>query len=224
MAKKYHIPWNKGKKILSPTENQLKYWESKRGKKPNYVFPKGHRPWNKGTKGLMVPVWNKGIPITEEAREKNRLAHLGKKLTEEHKTKISLGNKGNVFSEETRKKMSLAMTGIPHLKARGKLHHNWKGGITPEYKHTNCTVEYKKWRSEVFERDNYTCQKCGATNIYLQAHHIKSWIHYKELRYNINNGLTLCEVCHKLTDNYCGRAVGELTFNSKKYPQRPMPS
>ena len=145
MFKKGHTPYNKGKK-LSLTENYLKYWKSKKGKKPIYVFPKGHKPWNKGTKGLMAPVWNKGIPMTEEAREKNRLAHLGKKLTEEHKTKIGLGNKGNVFSEETRKRMSLGMIGIPHLNARGEKHHNWKGGITPEYKHTNTTVEYKKWR------------------------------------------------------------------------------
>lgn len=57
--------------------------------------------------------------------------------------------------------------------------------------------EYKQWRKAIFERDNYTCTMCGERGGRLNAHHILSWIKYPEHRYNVNNGITLCESCHK---------------------------
>jgi 5-methylcytosine-specific restriction endonuclease McrA len=57
---------------------------------------------------------------------------------------------------------------------------------------------YKKWRSEVYKRDEYTCQwpNCKGTK-HLNAHHIKRWSDYPGLRFNINNGITLCRLHHK---------------------------
>ena len=66
--------------------------------------------------------------------------------------------------------------------------------------------QYRRWRIKVFERDNWTCQFCGlrshiglGKSVYLEAHHIKSWIDYSRLRYKIDNGITLCRECHNLT-------------------------
>lgn len=60
----------------------------------------------------------------------------------------------------------------------------------------HCT-EYKAWRKSVFERDHYTCQVCGARGVKINAHHRKEYAFFPDLRYDLNNGVTLCVPCHK---------------------------
>lgn len=58
-------------------------------------------------------------------------------------------------------------------------------------------LEYKKWRLAVFERDCFTCQSCGKSGGKLNAHHIERYRSNIERRTDINNGITLCEKCHR---------------------------
>lgn len=114
-------------------------------------------------------------------------------------------------AREIKHKMRLAKLGKkrpPRTWAlKGERHWNWKGGTSRAYKTGYYSAEYKEWRKKVFERDSFTCQECGATG-YVTAHHIKSFANYKELRYELANGVTLCEECHSKTDNYKGRNKG----------------
>ena len=72
---------------------------------------------------------------------------------------------------------------------------NWNGGKQRE-KH-NGSYKYSDWRLQVYERDNFICQNCGQKGGKLNAHHLFKWSKYKSLRYEIWNGITLCEACHK---------------------------
>ena len=63
---------------------------------------------------------------------------------------------------------------------RGEKHHAYKGKLasTKINKRIRQLAEYKEWRMQVFQRDEFSCQSCGDKNtagnyVYLQAHHIK---------------------------------------------------
>ena len=79
---------------------------------------------------------------------------------------------------------------------RGEFHWNWKGGITPKNHAIRQSTEYKDWRKAVYKRDEYECVECGKTGN-LEAHHIKPFSKYPDLRMDIDNGITLCPKCHK---------------------------
>lgn len=118
------------------------------------------------------------------------------------RNKISLSKKGRpsyIRTKETLKKMSNGATGENHW--------NWQGGKTKETLRLRGTYKYREWRSSVFERDNYTCQICGVKGSYLNADHIKPWSKYPDLRFDINNGRTLCLECHYKTDTFGYKAV-----------------
>jgi len=89
---------------------------------------------------------------------------------------------------------------------KGEKSYLWRGGITPKNQKLRNSKKYKEWRLVVFTRDNFTCVGCRKVGVYLEAHHIKSWAKYPKLRYKVNNGITLCKDCHKLTSNYKGKA------------------
>lgn len=114
-----------------------------------------------------------------------------------------------------REKISKARKG----KFCGENSARWQGGKTKISILIRQMIEYKNWREEIFQRDNFTCRFCKKTNCVLNADHIKPFsIILKENKinsiikarnceelWNIENGRTLCVSCHRKTDTFAGR-------------------
>lgn len=78
-------------------------------------------------------------------------------------------------------------------------------GKTAEQRKQRSSLAYRMWRTAVFERDNFTCRQCGTRGGRLNADHIKRFADYPDLRFNLDNGQTLCETCHRATPTYGNR-------------------
>lgn len=74
----------------------------------------------------------------------------------------------------------------------------FNGFSTTEQHMIRNSSEYRNWRKEVYERDDYTCQCCGKRGGNINVHHIENFNENIESRIDINNGITLCVQCHLL--------------------------
>jgi hypothetical protein len=73
----------------------------------------------------------------------------------------------------------------------------WKDFSSSLMRLVTKSPEYQAWRKLVYERDDWTCQHCKKRGGRLHAHHIKPKSQYQELMFDVSNGLTLCETCHR---------------------------
>lgn len=96
--------------------------------------------------------------------------------------------------EERKKKISEALKG----KFIKEKHWNWKIDRSLLKKENRRNdPSYIDWRNRVWSRDNFKCRISNTDcNGRIEAHHILGWSSYPELRYNINNGITLCHAHH----------------------------
>jgi 5-methylcytosine-specific restriction endonuclease McrA len=153
-----------------------------------YKSHAGKETWNKGLKGWRTPEHSQNL----------------------RKAIIQRNKQCRIHPEQAKK------NGMKAIPPSGEKHYRWRGGITPENRKIRNSIKYEQWRTQVFQRDNYTCQKCFKQGSYLQAHHIKPFsvlleealhclplleaydaaLQYLPL-WEVANGKTLCEKCHK---------------------------
>jgi len=163
--------------IMNPQGPQLKGSESTQ-------FKKGFTPWNKGLSGY------KTKPCSEERKIKIGLANSKKRRTEAEKENNRIKHLGIKQSQETIAKR----IANPNMKGEG--HYKWikdRTIISSQQRDRRVVI----WAKNVKERDGYKCRigNCDCSDV-LEAHHILRWRDYPELRYEINNGITLCSFHH----------------------------
>ena len=80
----------------------------------------------------------------------------------------------------------------------GSKNPNWKGGLENRKKKDERNDSmYIEWVRKIKKRDNWGCRINNKDCVgYCIVHHILPWSEYPELRYEINNGITLCQAHH----------------------------
>ena len=98
-------------------------------------------------------------------------------------------------SEEYKEKISLANG--------GENNGMWNPDLSDEERerqryHARRYPGYQSFRKAVYERDNYTCVHCGDdTGGNLVVHHLNGFHWDEDSRTEVDNGVTLCNECHK---------------------------
>ena len=145
------------------------------------------------------PTWNKGKHLTPEWKAKISKANTGRRWSVESNLKRSASQKGKrspvkgmhwKLSPEVRTKMIGRFAGSKHPR--------WIKDRTKLAKHQERNdMAYKEWRKSVCNRDNWKCRIADTNCIgKVVAHHILPWSNFPELRYEVNNGITLCHFHH----------------------------
>jgi len=177
------------------------YWKDKHHSQETKLKIKnsleGNIPWNKGETGI----------YSEETLEKMSKSREGKCCGIDSCWFGVIGKNHPVYgrhhTKEEKEKIRKSKLGDKNP--------SWKGGISTLRNKIRNSDKYKKWRFDVYCRDDFTCQGCGDKGKKLNAHHIKNFskiLQYYEITtleeamlceefWDINNGITLCEKCHK---------------------------
>jgi len=186
-------------------------------------FQEGHKYYPRSIEGILAmkekmsgernPAKRSEVKIKISLKRKGNSGRLGLLHSEKTKKRISEAHKGKkkpwagkFITDEGRRKISENMKG-----ERNRL---WKGGVSSLYAKIRNLFEYRQWRSDIFRRDDFTCQICGIRGGCLEVDHypqmrseiikeyniksIEDALACGEL-WNINNGRTLCKYCHDKT-------------------------
>ena len=107
---------------------------------------------------------------------------------------------GTLYSRSDRGKKN-AINNLPknNLKERNG---NWRGGLTEQNYNWRLahSKEYNKWRKDIITRDK-CCRECESKEK-LEAHHIFEMSDFKDVAFELWNGVTLCRKCHQKTDSW----------------------
>lgn len=116
-------------------------------------------------------------------------------------------------TDEYRQKASLAKLGEKNGMYGVTRENNpmWNPELSDEERNQSRKIlENDIWRKEVFERDDYTCQICkDSRGGKLVAHHLNGYHWDKDNRFNVDNGITICESHHK--EFHCEYGYGNNT-------------
>lgn len=214
----FDMPISEISKLLNRSKQAIIVKANKMGLKHNNNgrFQKGIKPWNTGTKKMTIincKKCEKLFSYPDWANYKFR-EFCSKGCA------TSYREKGVPLPLKDRINMSLAKTGEKEF----------TGFKKPLYKRIRLLPEYVKWRFKIFERDLFTCQNCDTKGVYLEAHHIKSFLKIvleneinslqkakdcKEL-WNLDNGITFCRECHLKIDKNIGKQRRKETWQTQK--------
>lgn len=176
-------------------------------------FKKGSTPWNKGLKTGIAPANKNQVSLTCTNCGNNFSVSQYRKYTAKfcsHSCKASFNMKGEKHPQWKGGKPSCVDCGKELSNYSNKKCSEHKGMTkenNPRWIKDRSQIKLgcrnlhdpltKQWRKEVKNRDNWSCRiadnNCDGK---LEVHHILRWSEFPELRYQPNNGITLCHYHH----------------------------
>ncbi len=191
------IEWKKKK-----SDSIKKYWSLLDEEEKEKIMTKIKKSSHKGKDSILWKWWIKWICSIcgwETARKKS------KKCSDcYHKSQLKNPLKNWKYTHakwkclECSKELSDTYRSLCRVCShKGERSHHWKWGITPENVLIRHSIENKLWKDAILSRDNFTCQKTGKRWGNIEVHHILNFSEYPELRFAIDNGITLSGKSHR---------------------------
>lgn len=179
--------------------------------------------WSDEQKSKYIPYW-KGKKLSSKI--KNKISKTRLQRIKEGKIIPVAGMKGKKHSKETKthlsKKMSLSYeerygdrAELERIKRSLTHKKRFEALGLPHKSNRLIDYNYRKWRKAVLKRDNYECQLCKSKEK-LECDHLKSWVLFPKLRYEVSNGRVLCKTCHTKTPNFGFKALKNLFYEKSK--------
>lgn len=140
-------------------------------------------------RGTVSQPWNKGL----KALENPKLAEVGRKIS---KTKILRGPTPAQLAHLR----EMSDNNVGNKYRMGQKPGNWiedRTKIVTRQSRAFKDSNYKQWCSGVKNRDGWKCRIANSScSGRMEAHHILGWKSHPNLRYELNNGITLCHFHH----------------------------
>lgn len=108
--------------------------------------------------------------------------------------------------------------------ATGAANPRYVDGSSPERQRLYASAEWKALLRLVYERDAYTCRRCGAGKKgprSLHAHHVVPWAGNEALRRDPDNMVTVCRTCHEWIHSNGNAAQEWLSHSSPNRSSSP---
>ena len=159
---------------------------------------KGCTPWNKGkkiAKSHPQMGFQKGNRLSDNPKSRSTQFQKG-----EHSSPETEFKKGYISPFGFKKGHATWNKGLKDFQV-GEDNPNWKSPeLRKKSEKKHLDVQYRYWMLQVKTRDNWKCKIANEDcDRRLESHHILDWVNYPELRYDINNGITLCQGHHPKT-------------------------
>lgn len=196
--KKGNTPWNKGYGDYIKGEKHPLYGKHHSEEtKAKIKAKRSLQKCSEETRKKMAEA-RKGKPLSKEIREKISLLKKGYRHTEGAKKRISEGTKKAMSNPSIRKKIK--KTQFKKGQFSGEKHPNWNGGASFK---PYCYKFNDELKEKIRERDNRTCQLCGAkeNGRKLSVHHV----HYDKID------------CEPDLISLCGKCSSKVNFNRDYY-------
>ena len=196
------------------------YYLNKGYKIPTHIDKKGRVKADLGAK-ILVKI--EDLPNSSAQKVKVRCDHCGKEYELRYVDYLRRNHNGINYCLACSK--IVLNTGINNP--------TYKPYLTEEERKRNhLDSKVRLWSKKVMARDNYTCQCCGKNNIIINSHHLDGYNWCKDKRYEVSNGITLCDNCHnnfhsiygygnntrEQFEEWIGHAIGELENYNGELP------